>query len=112
MQADLEKFYKDTPVISCIPVVDSDVIVKYSDEFQGNWHRAKIISVDVASKKVGVFFVDWGQSTVVSWSNLRLLTENFIKVECQVTFLLVGLNKILFLLYFRASLINLAILKD
>ncbi|KAJ3665867.1 hypothetical protein Zmor_001332 [Zophobas morio] len=83
MQADLEKFYKDTPVISCIPVVDSDVIVKYSDEFQGNWHRAKIISVDVASKKVGVFFVDWGQSTVVSWSNLRLLTENFIKVECQ-----------------------------
>ncbi|RZC35876.1 RING finger protein 17 [Asbolus verrucosus] len=83
MKHEMTIFYEHRRSISCVPVENTNVVVKYQHESQGNWHRGRIMDVNIASQNVDVYFVDWGGSATVPWSNIRLLTEQFTKVECQ-----------------------------
>ncbi|XP_971895.3 uncharacterized protein LOC660584 [Tribolium castaneum] len=83
LKMEMEKFYKDQPTISCIPSEGSNVVIRHVDKTHGNWHRAKIMAVDIGKKTVEVYFVDWGKYIVVPWSEIRQLDEDFIKMECQ-----------------------------
>lgn len=84
MRNELTKYYDDKPAMSCVPVEGTDVIAKYEHNVQGKWHRATVTSVNVVNKQVDVYFIDWGYSTVLPWSSIKLLSENFIRMECQV----------------------------
>jgi hypothetical protein len=83
MRNELTKYYDDKPAMSCVPVEGTDVIAKYEHNVQGKWHRATVTSVNVVNKQVDVYFIDWGYSTVLPWSSIKLLSENFIRMECQ-----------------------------
>lgn len=60
------------------------MVVEHRDPVRGNWHRALVKRVDMLHGKVHLLLVDWGNVVVVPWSNLRILTENFTRLESQV----------------------------
>jgi hypothetical protein len=44
--------------------------------------RAKIVSVELP--KVDVLYIDWGNTSTVSYCNLCKLSDTFLNIPCQV----------------------------
>lgn len=47
------------------------------------WHRCTIASLP-GHKQVSVYLVDFGTTEIVSWDCVRVLNEEFVKINAQV----------------------------
>lgn len=85
MYKDMEPYYEVQPSIPYLPVEGTYVVVNYKDKNHGNWHRAKITSVDAVKRTVNVLLVDWGKElTDYYWTNIKMLTAMFVRLDAQV----------------------------
>ncbi|XP_018575027.1 RING finger protein 17 isoform X2 [Anoplophora glabripennis] len=83
MTTELKRHYKNKMSGNCLPVEGTYVVVEHKDLVRGNWHRALIKKVDIINGKAHVLLVDWGNTVIVPWSSLRLLTDHFTRLESQ-----------------------------
>lgn len=61
------------------------VVVEHRDPVRGNWHRAYIKHVDMINETANVYCVDWGINLTIPFNKVRMLAEQFIRLESQVS---------------------------
>ncbi|CAH1987754.1 unnamed protein product [Acanthoscelides obtectus] len=79
----MKSYYRNMDTFSCVPVEGSFVAVLNKDAIRGHWHRALIKKVNLNSSTASVKFIDWGNNVVVPWNNIRMLAEQFCRLESQ-----------------------------
>ncbi|VEN52474.1 unnamed protein product [Callosobruchus maculatus] len=79
----MKNYYKNLDNTSCVPVEGSFVAVQNKDAIRGHWHRALINKVNLNNGTATVKFIDWGNNVVVSWNNIRMLADQFCRLESQ-----------------------------
>ncbi|XP_056637361.1 uncharacterized protein LOC130445637 [Diorhabda sublineata] len=79
----LRQTYRNSKKNNCIPIEGTYVIVEYKDNIRGNWHRGLVNKIDVTTEKCHVLLIDWGLNVTVDWSNIRMMQEDFTRLESQ-----------------------------
>uniref|UniRef100_A0A6P7GCI8 Uncharacterized protein LOC114340536 isoform X1 n=1 Tax=Diabrotica virgifera virgifera TaxID=50390 RepID=A0A6P7GCI8_DIAVI len=81
MNESMKNSYKNSREDTCVPVEGTYVVVNYKDLIRGNWHRGLVLKVNTDNCQV--LLVDWGLELTVPWRDIRMLKEEFTRLEIQ-----------------------------
>ncbi|XP_072395834.1 RING finger protein 17-like isoform X2 [Diabrotica undecimpunctata] len=81
MNNSLKNSYKNSKEDVCVPIEGTYVVVNYKDQIRGNWHRGLVLKVNTDDCHVSL--VDWGLDLTVPWRDIRMLQEEFTRLEIQ-----------------------------
>lgn len=82
----MKSYYKRKKNYNFVPIEGSFVVVEHKDPIRGNIHRALVKKFDINSGHLSVYCIDWGINVTVSLDNIKMLTEEFTKLESQAVF--------------------------